>query len=172
MKTYFLNISFLILILFTVSACGIKDKKTTLEITDPDRHYYPILQGQELDIVYQIENTGSHPLFITDIHTSCGCILVDETSSRVLAAGSKGLIRIKYDSKKNIGYAKHYVTIYANLESRERCEATFDLNIVPDALHTKDYEELYKEYKAKNPNMKTSTDDSGDNLGYYVDSRP
>lgn len=168
MKTYFLNFSALLLVLFTISACGIKDKTTTLGITDSDRHYYPILQGQELDIVYQIENTGRHPLFITDIQTSCGCMLVDETSFRVLPAGGKGFIRIKYDSTKNIGYVKHYVTIYANLESSTSYEATFDLNIIPDALYSKDYEELHNEYKARTGKKDTEADE--ENLGYYVDN--
>ncbi len=48
----------LFLILITgISACvDIKNKKTTLEIVDNNRHYYPILQGPELDIVFVIKN--------------------------------------------------------------------------------------------------------------------
>ncbi|NDV78351.1 DUF1573 domain-containing protein [Dysgonomonas sp. 511] len=145
-----------------------KDKKTTIEIIDPERCYYPILRGQELDVVYHLQNTGEHPLFITDIHVSCGCMLVDESSFKVLPAGGKGFIKIKYDSSKNIGYVKHYVTIYANLEAEEKKELTFDLNVVPNALYTRDYEELYEERKEKGLNEKDLVDGEEFNLGYYT----
>ncbi|WP_221412349.1 DUF1573 domain-containing protein [Dysgonomonas sp. 520] len=136
-----------------------------MSITDPDRHYYPILRGQALDIQYVIENTGEHPLFITDIHTSCGCVLVDESSLKVLPAGGKGFIKLQYESDKNIGYVKHYVTVYANLESGPSMEVTFDLHVVPNALYTRDYEELYKE-KSEEESL---VDGDENNLRYYID---
>jgi len=157
------------MILFVFTACGIKDKTTTLEVVDPDRHYYPILRGQELDIQYEIKNTGDNPLFISDIHTSCGCMLVDESSFKVLPAKGSGFIRIKYNSIKNIGYVKHYVTIFANMESENMKEMTFDLHVVPNTLYTKDYEELYSEYKEKSFDHKSLVDGYENNLGYYTD---
>lgn len=154
----------------SLSACGIKDKKTTLEIKDPDRHYYPILRGQILDIMYEVENTGDSPLFITDIHASCGCILVDKTALKVIPAGGKGAVHIQYDSNKNIGYVKHYITIYANLMHTDHKEITFDLHVVPNALYTRDYEELHRDHKEKQLNEKTLVDGNENNLRYYVDN--
>lgn len=168
---YFQTLIILFIIL-TVSACGIRDKKTNMEVVDPDRHYYPILRGEELDIVYLIENSGSHPLFITDIQTSCGCAIVNESSFKVLPSGQKGFIRIKYDSSKNIGYVKHYITVYANLVSVEKLELTFDLHVVPNALYTKDYEEIYSEFKEKYKERFKELSDGkrgGDKLGYFTD---
>ena len=169
MKAYFFKLFFLLLFPSLVS-CNFENKKTTLEIADPERHYYPVLCGQELDIIYPIENKGKNPLFIKDIHTSCGCIVVDESSFKVLPAGGKGFLRIKYDSNKNIGYVKHYITIYANLEAGDKQEATFDLNVVPNALYTQDYEELYTENKGKLIDEKALVDGKENNKGYYVDN--
>ncbi len=168
MRSIVYNFSAVIAFILILSACRFEDKKTTLEIVDPERHYYPIIQGQILDIQYKIKNTGAHPLFISDILTSCGCIVVEKSSFKALPAGGEGFIMMKYDSNKNIGVVKHYITIYANLERMEKVEVTFDVHVVPDALYTKDYEELHKEYKEKHGNEKTMVEGEENNLGYYV----
>lgn len=155
-------------ILFLLSGCDIKDRKTTIEIVDAERHYYSVLRGQDLDVVYQILNTGKNPLFINSIKTSCGCVLVEKSSFKVLPSGGKGFIRIKYDSSKNIGYVKHYVSIYGNLESELPIEASFDVHVVPNALYTRDYEEIYKSKHGD----RTLVDGLENELGYYMDDTP
>jgi len=167
MRTLFKIIVFLLLPV--ISSCGIKDKKTTISIVDQERHYHPVLRGQELDVRYVIENTGNEPLFISNIHTSCGCLLIDDSSFKVLPVGGKGFIKLTYDSSKNVGYVKHYITIYANLETDTKFELTFDVHVVPDALYTKDYEEIYKERQEKGLNTKQLVDGFENNLGYYLD---
>lgn len=167
MKIKILTISIILCCCFS---CNLKDKKTSMAIIDPERHYYPVLRGQTLDVVYEIENTGDNPLFIHNIQTSCGCILIDESSFKVLPSGRKGFIKLEYNSNKNIGYVKHYVTIYANLEESEKQELSFDLHIVPNALYTRDYEELYRDYKEKNEKSKYLVDGNEKHLGYYVEN--
>lgn len=129
-----------------LSSCfKVKDKYTTISVVDPVRHYPPILFGQILEVVFTIENTGNEPLFVKDIHVSGGCELSDKTNIKVLPVKGKGFIHVFYDSRKNIGYVKNYITIYGNFESKEKEELTFDLNVVPNAHYTKDYEEVHKE---------------------------
>lgn len=170
MNRFCLIHGFMFVIFLSFVSCGLKDKKTTMEIKDPLRHYYPVLRGQELDIVYEVNNTGENPLFITDIQTSCGCLLLDESSIKVLPVGGKGFIRLKYNSSKNVGYVKHYITVFANLLDSDKHEVTFDLNVVPNALYTRDYEELYGQYKEKNGNgYKTLVDGKENEKGYYTD---
>ncbi len=141
-KTY--KLFLLLLLLPLLGACGIKDRKTSIEVIDPYRQYHPVLRGRSLDIVYQIKNTGEHPLFITEILPSCGCILVDERSVQVIPVGDIGRLYLKYDSRKNVGPTQHYVTIVGNLENEGgRYELMFEILVVPHALYTRDYEELY-----------------------------
>lgn len=155
-------------IILMLSGCDIKNKRTTIEIIDAERHYHSILRGQVLDVIYQVMNTGKNPLFINNIKTSCGCILIDKSSFKVLPSGGKGFIRIQYDSSKNIGYVKHYVTIFANLEADQPIEASFDLHVVPSGLYTRDYEEIYSN---KNPE-KTLVDGQHHEKGYYMGDTP
>lgn len=168
MKTWHYNILLLLVFSFTTSGCDIKNRKTTIEIVDNHRHYYPIMTGQELDIMFEINNTGENALFLDDIITSCGCITLKKSSVNRIPAGKTGHLFITYDSRKNVGYVKHYITLYGNFATSETQEIVFDVNVVPDALYTKDYEELYREKINKEGGIKRWVEGDENNRGYYV----
>lgn len=148
---------------------NIGGKKTSLEITDNERHYYPILQGQELDIVFSLKNTGENPFLLEDMILSCGCLSVKKSSIKTIPAGSEGRLILKYNSNKNIGNVKHYVTLYGNFKTTDKMELVFDVHVVPNALYTKDYEELFQEEKDKGGKVKDMVDGDENNKGYYMD---
>lgn len=158
-------------ILFTaIMGCkDVENIKTTLEVVDNGRHYYPILTGQELDIVFPIKNTGTEPFILADIITSCGCITANISSIKTIPAGQERRLHLKYNSSKNIGYVEHFVTLYGNLATTDQMEIKFDSNVVPNALYTKDYEELYQEEKNRRGNIKDWVDGDENNKGYYID---
>lgn len=166
--TLFISITLFILTLFT-ECINPGSKPTTIEIVDNNRHYYPILVGQELNIMFDIKNTGEHPLIVTDIITTCGCITMKGSSIKTIPAGKTGRLLLTYDSSKNIGYVKHYITLYGNILESNTREIVFDVNVVPNALYTKDYEELYQERKNKAGNIKDFVDGNENNKGYYID---
>jgi len=116
--------------------------KTTLEFEHPHRRYNPILLGESLNISYKVTNTGKKPLLISEVQTSCSCVVTERTKKRI-GIGDHGYINLKYDSKKNIGYVKQYVTIIANVDSTLTKNISFELNVVPDSDYRKDYEEIY-----------------------------
>lgn len=162
-----------IVVMVCCYGCNLKHKNTSIQVVNPERHYYPMLRGEVLDVVYEVENTGENPLYIDNIDTSGECVVVDESSSREVPVGGKGFIKLQYNSNKNIGYVKHYVTIYANLEQGEKHELSFDLHIVPNALYTKNYEklydELYREYQEDN-GPESPVESEVNYPGYYVEN--
>jgi len=159
----------ILLLVIVMTSCNIKDKKTSLAIVDNDRHYYPVLQGQELDLVFPVKNVGENPFVLEDIITSCGCLIPQKSSIKTIPAGSKGNLILKYNSNKNVGYAKHYVTLYGNFETTDKMEIVFDLHVVPNSLYTKDYEELYQEEKDRGGKVKNIVDGDENNRSYYMD---
>lgn len=165
----------LLLALSVLSGCNRGDTEneflepTTIEIEDPVRHYYPILQGQKQNITMKITNTGDKPLKIFKVLPSCGCTLAKFTTSAI-APGNYGLLEMEYNSNKNIGHVGIYTTIVANTKKHYHT-VYFDLNVVPDALYTKDYEELYHiEQEENKGGLQELVEGKTNERGYIVDS--
>lgn len=162
-------VSFLLIIITAISCGNIKNKKTTLEVVDNNRHFYPIQSGQELDIVFQLKNTGKDPFILEDIITSCGCLVMRKSSFKTIPAGKEGFLILDYNSTKNVGVVRHYILLYGNFANTDKIEINFDVHVVPNALYTKDYEELYQEEKEKGRSLKSLVDGNENHKGYYMD---
>ena len=168
MTTNRISLLVFIALALVFSSCHKKVGSTTVEINDPNRHYYAILQGQELELLYTVLNTGEEPLIIKDIQPSCGCLIVDKEDHDIILPKKKGYVRLKYNSTKNVGYVKHYIRIYGNFASGGMVELQFDVNVVPDADYTRDYEELFRESNIKNGIVNEAVDGKESQRGYYV----
>lgn len=164
--------TFLFLKLLTISAmivsCDFKENLVDVKIIDPVRHYYPIVQGQELNIIVKLENKSDYPFKITDILTSCGCVVLKKGNFDVIPAQSTGFVELTYNSNKNIGLVNHYIYFYGNLNKVDKLETNFDVHVVPDALYTPDYEELYRKEVEKKGGVKSFVDGNENEKGYYV----
>lgn len=151
-----------------LSSCKKRVNPTTVVVEDPDRHYYPILQGQDLELNYGVWNTGNDPLFINEIQPSCGCMIVNQKYPVIILPHKKGFIHIKYNSTKNVGQVKHYIRCYGNFVTGGMLELRFDVHVVPAADYDHDYEELFRDYQMKNGKLKEAVDGKESNLGYYT----
>lgn len=151
-----------------LSACTKKVNPTTVKVKDPLRHYYPILTGQELVVVYELENTGKDPLIIREIQACCGCKADDDGEQKVILPGKKGNITLRYNSDKNVGYVEQKVWIYGNIKPQGMLELTYDVNVVPNADYTRDYEELFKERMDREKPMEEAVNGNAAQRGYYV----
>ena len=77
---------------------------------------------------------------------------------------------MEYNSIKNIGHVGFHTTIIANTEEKSHT-FFFETNVVPDALYTRDYEELYEAQSKENKgSIKEMVDGSNNKRGYIVDS--
>lgn len=132
-------------ILCSLLSCNYEIKDTKISVKNPSRHYRPLLQGQELKIQYEVKNIGTSPLNVAEVFTSCGCILVDNSTMKNIPPNGSFFLKMTYDSNKNIGLVEHKIYLYGNFNDAKPFELKFDVNVVPDALYTKDYEELYEQ---------------------------
>lgn len=156
------------LVLLT-AACERQLKSVDVEITDPKRHYYPVIQGELLGITYDIENTSDHPLFIKEIQTTCGCMTNLDKLPIVILPKQTGKVHFTYNSTKNTGYVEHFAWLYGNFADSLWRELQFDTNVVPPVDFTPDYEELYHKVGTKDPDMKDLVDGKATEKGYYTD---
>jgi len=170
------KLTYFIFILFSFTSCEyfkteeLEYDKTTLQIEDPYRKYFPVIQGQDLNIMVRIYNIGDNTLKIFNVLPSCSCVVVEYPKS--IAPGMFGVLQIKFNSLKNIGHVGIYTAILANTKQYEHT-FYFETNVVPDALYIKDYEELYYlKNKEDNSNIDVRKLVEGDanNKGYIIDS--
>ena len=156
-------------LLLVLASCTTRVQYTTVEIRDAIRHYYPILQGQELTVNIRVDNTGKVPLVVKDIQPSCGCILLESDHEFVVPPDRSMYVTLRYDSRKNVGRVEHSIRFWGNISPSGMAEMRFDVNVVPDASYHHDYEELYDKSESARK-LKEFVDGHGETgLGYYVD---
>jgi len=127
-----------------LSGCRTKVGPTEIEVVDSVRHYYPMLQGQQLEVAYIVRNKGKNPLVLTDIITSCGCVIGDSKNTVVLP-GKDMRLKFVFDSSKNTGFVEHSIWLYGNILPGGVHRVRFDINVVPSSTSSPDYEEYYYE---------------------------
>ena len=153
-----------------ITACKRELKPVDVEIVDPKRHYYPVIQGELLGITYDIENTSSkEPLFIREIQTTCGCMINQDKLPIVIPPNKTGKIHFVYNSTKNTGYVEHFAWLYGNFTDSIWRELQFDTNVVPPVDYTPDYEELFHNVETRSADMKDLVDGKATEKGYYTD---
>ena len=150
-------------------ACDRELKPVDVEIIDPKRHYYPVIQGELLGVTYEIENTSKDPLFIQEIQTTCGCVSPLDKLPIVILPKQTGKIHFKYNSTKNVGYVEHFAWLYGNFTDSTWRELQFDTNVVPPEDYTPDYEQLYRDVETGSITMKDLVDGRSTEKGYYTE---
>ncbi|ALM47540.1 hypothetical protein AMR72_00680 [Flavobacterium psychrophilum] len=138
---------------------------TTLKMEDPVRHYSPIMQGIKQNIKVKLTNTGKNPLVVKNVLPSCGCTIAKFPSHGITPGNSADIVMV-YDSSKNTGYTAVYTTISTNTKEQVH-SFFFDINVVPNSLHTKDYEELHSEQVGKGTKYNRDEIDEETNIRHY-----
>lgn len=70
---------------------------TTIHWIDSLKDFGTAAMGDKVKIVYQFENTGDKPLFITQVRPTCGCTVADYTKTAVMP-GKEGTVTAAFDT--------------------------------------------------------------------------
>ncbi len=89
---------------------------TTIAFEESTIDFGKIKEGDVVKHTFVFENTGDNPLFISDVHSPCGCTVPTYSKSMVLP-GKKGEITIEFNSKGKIGNNNRTLPIFANVDS-------------------------------------------------------
>lgn len=74
--------------------------------------YGQVEKGSDGLRIFEFINTGTEPLIIQDVKSSCGCT-VPEKPKDPIAPGASSVIKVKYDTKR-VGKIRKTVTVYSN----------------------------------------------------------
>ena len=105
MKKLILFVCVAFVSLATYGQAEIKFKQGTID-------YGKIAKGSDGVRVFEFTNTGSAPLIISDVKSSCGCTVPKKPDGPV-AAGETSSIQVKYDTNR-VGPIRKTITVYSN----------------------------------------------------------
>lgn len=106
--------------LFVVAAYAQqKDAKTASvngpQITFQESEYKfgDLQQGEKVEHVFAFKNTGTAPLLLSDVQTTCGCT-ASEWPREPIAPGKSAQIKVTFNSTGKMGVQNKVVTIVSN----------------------------------------------------------
>ena len=88
---------------------------TTVALSESNFSFGKIKKGDKVEHVYEVTNTGTNPLVISEVKPACGCTVPDYTKEPILP-GQKGKITLKFDSASFDGLVSKQAEVYANVE--------------------------------------------------------
>jgi hypothetical protein len=132
MKHIFL-FSFAILISLISVAQTVEGVKNGPVITFAEKthDFGDIQQGEKIEYVFKFQNTGTQPLVISDVMTTCQCTAKQWSKAPVMP-GKSSQITVSFDSAGKMGIQNKVITIQSNAtNSTER--VSIRVNVLPPA---------------------------------------
>lgn len=102
---------------------------TSVALSESNFAFGKIKKGEKVEHVYEVTNTGTNPLIISEVKPACGCTVPDYTKEPILP-GQKGKITLKFDSASFDGLVTKQAEVYANVE-KAPIVLTFSADIQP-----------------------------------------
>lgn len=72
-----------------------------------------IKQGDKVDYTFKFKNTGTEPLIISNVQTTCGCTATNWTKEPV-APGKTGEVTASFNSAGKMGQQNKVISVYYN----------------------------------------------------------
>src|SRR5210317_504934 len=92
-----------------------QDKAAKIEFKTETVDYGVIEKGSDGIRVFEFTNTGTAPLIISKVSSSCGCTIPKKPEEAILP-GKTGEIQVKYDTKR-VGPIRKAVTVISNADT-------------------------------------------------------
>ncbi len=103
---------------------------TNLVLSENHFDFGKIKKGEKVEHVYEVTNTGTNPLIISEVKPGCGCTAPEFTKEPILP-GKKGKITLSFDSSNFDGMVNKQAEVYANVE-KTPITLTFSADIQPN----------------------------------------
>lgn len=97
---------------FTMTA---QDTAAKIEFKSETVDYGEIAKGADGIRVFEFTNTGSAPLIISKVSSSCGCTIPKKPEDPIMP-GKTGEIQVKYDTNR-VGPIRKAITVISNADT-------------------------------------------------------
>ncbi|WP_297796143.1 DUF1573 domain-containing protein [uncultured Eudoraea sp.] len=92
-----------------------QEKAAKIEFKTETVDYGVIEKGSDGVRVFEFTNTGTAPLIISKVSSSCGCTIPKKPEEAILP-GKTGEIQVKYDTKR-VGPIRKAITVISNADT-------------------------------------------------------
>jgi len=89
--------------------------KTTMEVPNTKFDFGKMKEGEKVRHNWTVKNTGSNPLMISNVQTSCGCTAPSFPKEPILP-GAEAIITLEFNSAGKEGLVNKNALIVANTE--------------------------------------------------------
>lgn len=114
-KILLLSTTLLISVLLFAQETEIKDGPK-IEFSEKSKDFGDIFQGDKVSHIFQFKNTGTEPLVLSNVITSCGCTAT-EWPREPIAPGQSGEISATFNSSGKMGKQNKVITVVSNSTS-------------------------------------------------------
>ncbi len=91
------------------------DSMASTEVEWAEEHFDfgEIVQGEKVTHTFSFQNTGKHPLKLTQVKPSCGCT-APNWSRELIPPGKEGFVEVTFDSSGKSGMQNKSITVFLN----------------------------------------------------------
>lgn len=110
------KVAYLLFLIFawTVSAAQEESKSgPVIKFEESSHEFGDIEQGDKVNYIFTFTNTGTEPLILTEVVTTCGCTAPSWSREPVLP-GKNGEVQITFNSAHKMGRQNKGITILSN----------------------------------------------------------
>jgi len=108
--------------------------KARIQFAEKQHDFGDLTQGEIVTYKFAFQNTGTEPLMILNVQTTCGCT-APEWPKKPIPPGEGGEIVVTFNSAKKMGRVNKIITVYTNGEKPEE-KLKIVSNVLPPATET------------------------------------
>jgi hypothetical protein len=114
----------------TANAAAMADSAnfTTVQWLDSVKNFGRIMEGQKLEVIFRLKNTGKKPLVIQSVTPSCGCT-VPQIPEEPVMPGAEANIKAVFDSQGRTGTNHKTLTVVANTIGNQSHVLEFNVEV-------------------------------------------
>ena len=109
------NLAIILFISLMTLGVQAQEKVAKIEFTSDTVDYGEIEKGSDGVRVFEFKNTGTAPLIISKVSSSCGCTIPKKPEGPIMP-GESGEIQVKYDTNRP-GPIRKAITVLSNADT-------------------------------------------------------
>ncbi|GAB4092523.1 DUF1573 domain-containing protein [Flaviaesturariibacter terrae] len=89
-----------------------------LQVKEAEFNFGKIPQGKPVFHLFEVQNTGTTPLVLSNVQASCGCTTPEWDKEHPIAPGAKSIIKVGYNAAAGGSFEKFITISYNGSESK------------------------------------------------------